>query len=138
MHLLFYARRALGDKYLMKSQSFQFFMDSLHEIRSFLFPFANCLQTIFCKTDIQNSEDDMMRNMTMASLFCIEISSFEFRENIGRSFARRRHHSLLCVGFADTTSFLSCPALHKTRSHSSTMYANLITDDGIMTSFQYC
>lgn len=37
----------------MKSQSFQFFMDSLHEIRSFLFPFANCLQTIFRKTDIQ-------------------------------------------------------------------------------------
>lgn len=50
----------------------------------------------------------MMRNMTMASLFCIEIPSFEFRVNIGKSFARRRHHSLLCVGFAIQLPILPC------------------------------
>lgn len=63
-----------------------------------------------------------MENMTS-----IKIPSLAFMRELDANWQK------LFASLSDLPGLNSAPAIH-----ISTMYANLITDGGIMTSFQYC
>lgn len=114
----------------LKWQSFQFFMDAPHGIRLQL---CNTLLPlpIVCRWRRYGTGSD---GGWYDGKHDWEVLKFHHSNSkrIWREYWRKLCTVILCR-ICDTTSLRGAPVLH-----SSTMYANLITDDGIMTSFQYC